>query len=181
MLESDDTIDVIYTDFAKAFDSVPHQRLLMKLKNNGVIGKILAWIEAFLSDRQQCVRVEQEYSNWSRVKSGIPQGSVLGPILFVIFINDMPDVVDCFIQIFADDAKVFNKVNLREDNSGRRLQNDIDSLSSWSNKWQLPFNVSKCKVLHIGSCNPCRRYKMNGKQLMHILEEKTWELSLTVN
>ena len=172
ILESGDTVDVIYTDFAKAFDSVPHQRLLKKLKNNGIIGKTLAWIEAFLSDREQCVRIEQEYSNWTRVKSGIPQGSVLGPILFVLFINDMPDVVDCLIQLFADDAKIFDRVNLREENSGSRLQSDIDSLSNWSKKWQLPFNVSKCKALHIGSCNPCRRYKMNGKQLAHINEEK---------
>jgi len=172
ILESGDTVDVIYTDFAKAFDSVPHQRLLKKLKNNGIIGKTLAWIQAFLSDREQCVRIEQEYSNWIRVKSGIPQGSVLGPILFVLFINDMPDVVNCLIQLFADDAKIFDRVNLREDNSGSRLQSDIDSLSNWSKKWQLPFNVTKCKALHIGSCNPCRRYKMNGKQLTHINEEK---------
>ena len=172
ILESGDTVDVIYTDFAKAFDSVPHQRLLKKLKNNGVIGRTLAWIEAFLSDRKQCVRIEDEYSSWIDVISGIPQGSVLGPILFVIFINDMPDVVDSFIQLFADDAKVFDNVNLRDNMSGNRLQSDINSLSDWSEKWQLPFNVDKCKVLHIGNCNPCRRYKMNGKQLKHIDNEK---------
>ena len=172
ILESGDTVDVIYTDFAKAFDSVPHQRLLKKLRINGIIGKTTAWIKAFLSDREQCVRVEQEYSGWIRVKSGIPQGSVLGPILFVLFINDMPDVVDCLIQLFADDAKLFNRVNLRDVDSGVKLQEDIDSLSRWSKKWQLPFNVSKCKALHIGTCNPCRRYKMDGKQLSHINEEK---------
>ena len=172
ILESDDTVDVIYTDFAKAFDSVPHQRLLKKLKNNGIIGKTLGWIQAFLSDREQCVKIEQEYSDWIRVKSGIPQGSVLGPILFVLFINDMPDVVESLIELFADDAKIFDRVNLRDASSGERLQKDIDSLSKWSQKWQLPFNISKCKVLHIGNCNPCRRYKMNGEQLIHINEEK---------
>ena len=172
IMESGDTVDVIYTDFAKAFDSVPHQRLLRKLKSSGIIGNTLAWIMAFLSDREQCVRIEEEYSSWINVKSGIPQGSVLGPILFVIFINDMPEVVDSFIQLFADDAKVFDSVNLRDENSGKRLQSDIDARTDWSKKWQLPFNVSKCKVLHIGNCNPYKRYKMKGKKLEHINEEK---------
>ena len=90
----------------------------------------------------------------------------------MIFINDMPEVVDSFIQLFADDAKVFDSVNLRDENSGKRLQSDIDALTEWSKKWQLPFNVSKCKVLHIGNCNPCKRYKMKGKKLEHINEEK---------
>ena len=172
ILESNDCVDVLYTDFSKAFDSVPHQRLLRKLKKNGVTGKLLAWIAAFLNNRHQQVRVDDEFSTWKRVKSGIPQGSVLGPILFVIFINDMPDVVESICQLFADDAKIFDTVNLRNPNSGDRLQRDIDSVSKWSDKWQLPFNVTKCKVLHIGNTNPCRRYKMNGQYLEDVEEEK---------
>ena len=172
ILESNDCVDVVYTDFSKAFDSVPHQRLLRKLKNNGVTGGVLAWIAAFLNNRHQQVRVDDHCSTWKRVKSGIPQGSVLGPILFVIFINDMPEVVESVCQLFADDAKIFDKVNLRIPNSGDTLQKDIDSVSTWSDKWQLPFNVTKCKVLHIGSTNPCRRYKMNGQYLQDVDEEK---------
>ena len=172
ILESNDCVDVVYTDFSKAFDSVPHQRLLRKLKKKGVTGKLLAWIAAFLNNRHQQVRVDDEFSTWKRVKSGIPQGSVLGPILFVIFINDMPDVVESICQLFADDAKIFDTVNLRNPNSGDRLQRDIDSVSKWSDKWQLPFNVTKCKVLHIGNTNPCRRYKMNGQYLEDVEEEK---------
>ena len=172
MLESGNTVDVVYTDFAKAFDSVPHKRLLRKLENNGIIGKTLAWIKSFLSGRKQCVRINNECSSWISVLSGIPQGSVLGPILFVLFINDLPDVVNSCIQLFADDAKIFDSVHLREEQSGTRLQNDIDSLFEWSEKWQLPFNTSKCKVLHIGRSNPCRRYKIDGNPLKSVNEEK---------
>ena len=172
ILECNDSVDVIYTDFAKAFDSVPHQRLIRKLKSMGVIGQTLTWIESFLSNRVQRVRVDGEFSTWKPVKSGIPQGSVLGPILFVVFINDMPDVVKSMCQLFADDAKIFTSVNLRDEKAGDQLQKDLDSLSNWSEKWQLPFNVLKCKVLHIGNNNPCRRYMMKGKRLEDVDEEK---------
>ena len=171
-LEKGESVDVIYTDFAKAFDSVPHERLLTKLEGLGVTGNVLAWIRSFLSNRSQCVRVDNEFSNWKPVKSGIPQGSVLGPILFVIFINDMPEVVKNLCKLFADDAKLFCSVHLRDETNNKSLQEDINALMEWSNKWQLPFNIGKCKCLHIGCCNPCWRYKMDGKFLDDIVEEK---------
>ena len=122
MLENGYPIDVIYTNFAKAFDRVPHQRLLQKIKDMGIIGNTVNWIIPFLSNRIQRVRVEQDFSSWSPVKSGIPQGSVLGPILFVIFINDMPDTIDSMCQLFTEDAKIFRSIRSVNDNGV--LQND---------------------------------------------------------
>ena len=169
-LEKGLPIDIVYTDFAKAFDRVPHQRLLRKIRNNGIIGQTLHWIKAFLTGRSQRVRVENEFSSWSQVKSGIPQGSVLGPILFVIFINDMPRIVDSFCQLFADDAKVFRSICSFEDN--KKLQCDLDKLSDWAEKWQLYFNTDKCNSLHIGKANKRQVYQMNGKSLDQVMEEK---------
>ena len=108
LLDSGAPIDVIYLDFRKAFDTVPHQRLIRKLKAYGITGKLLNWISDFLSGREQRVVVNGNLSSWASILSGIPQGSVLGPILFVVFINDLPDVVRSSVKIFADDTKLFH-------------------------------------------------------------------------
>ena len=86
-------VDVIYLDLQKAFDKVPHARLLSKLKSYGITGKLLQWIENFLSNRQQCVCLQGSRSDWIYIFSGVPQGSVLGPFLFIVYINDLPEVV----------------------------------------------------------------------------------------
>ena len=166
MIENGLPVDIIYTDFAKAFDRVLHHRLLLKMKSLGITGKTHDWIKAFLSDRIQRVRVEKEFSSWEPVKSGIPQGSVLGPTLFVIFINDMPNTIDSACQLFADDAKIFRSIG--SDKDVNTLQDDICKLTEWSAKWQLPFNVGKCKSLHIGKQNPRHVYEMNGRKLEQV-------------
>ena len=112
-LEDGDNLDAIYMDFAKAFDTVPHQRLLVKLKGYGIGGAVLQWIDAFLSGRRQRVVVNGSKSTWAKVTSGIPQGSVLGPLLFVCFINDMPSVVKSPVHLFADDTKLYRRVTTR--------------------------------------------------------------------
>ena len=128
-------MDTIYLDIQKAFDSVPHKRLIRKLAAYGVTGKILRWIETFLTDRKQRVCVECSLSNWEDVLSGIPQGSVLGPTLFVVFINDMPDEITSLSKMFADDAKVFRQIETSADTA--TLQNDLDHLTDWSKNWQI--------------------------------------------
>ena len=112
VMESSEEFDVIYMDFSKAFDSVAHERLLVKLQNNGIKGDLLQWIRSFLSGRPQCVNVNGILSDWKDVISGVPQGSIIGPILFVIFINDMPDEVkESVCKLFADNCKLYRNVS----------------------------------------------------------------------
>ena len=105
------TIDCIYMDYEKAFDTVPHKRLISKLKSYNFHSSIVTWVKDFLTGRSQQVKVNNKMSKWVEVTSGIPQGSVLGPILFVIVINDMPDSVKSSIYLFADETKIFNTIS----------------------------------------------------------------------
>ena len=126
MIETGEAFDITYTDFAKAFDSVAHERLLHTLESIGIKGDLLNWVKSFLLRRTQCVNVDGITSKWKEVVSGIPQGSVLGPLLFVIFINDMPDVVRFNIcKLFADDCKLYGTVNTA---AGNKLQIDLRKL-----------------------------------------------------
>ena len=162
--------DVIYTDFFKAFDSVPNKILLTKIHAFGIRGKVLKWIGCFLNQRKQRVVIGSEFSDWKPVTSGIPQGSVLGPVLFTIFINDMPDVVRSFKKLFADDTKIFKAIESMNDIS--IIQEDVNRLFEWSLKWQLPFNIGKCKVIHYGKDNPENEYSMNALPLSTDTSEK---------
>ena len=157
-LEDGDNLDALHMDFAKAFDTASHQRLLVKLKGYGIGGAVLQWIDAFLSGRRQRVVVNGSKSTWAKVTSGIPQGSVLGPLLFVCFINDMPSVVKSPVHLFADDTKLYRRVTTLEDH--KALQDDLTNLEDWSTKWNLCFNTNKCKVMHIGHSNPQHEYMM---------------------
>ena len=166
--------DVIYLDFAKAFDKVPHQRLLVKLRAHGVDGVLLTWIGSWLRDRKQRVCMRGSSSSWCRVSSGVPQGSVLGPILFLVFINDLDVGIRSDIWKFADDTKILRVVE--EDGGADMLQSDLDRLVDWSNTWQMQFNEKKCKVMHIGRRNKMFRYSMN----QHVLDETVEERDLGV-
>ena len=170
-------VDIIYLDFQKAFDKVPHQRLLLKLKAHGIGDSTTDWIEQWLTGRRQRVVVDGEVSNWKSVLSGVPQGSVLGPILFLIYINDLDDSITSNVLKFADDTKLFRKVIT--DGDKQHLQNDLDRLVKWSEKWQMLFNFGKCKCLHTGHGNLDVNYKMDDTVLGTTVKEK--DLGVTIN
>jgi len=181
ILDQGGAVDMVYLDFAKAFDTVPHRRLLTKLGGYGVHDKVLEWIGHFLQGRKQRVSVAGSYSGWSDVLSGVPQGSVLGPILFVCYINDMPANIASFVYMYADDTKLFSKVNCRSDIE--QLQSDLDRLGKWAEEWQLSFNVDKCKIMHFGgSRNEEAKYTMMKADNLQksFLEETTLEKDLGV-
>ena len=168
ILDQGGTLDVIYCDFMKAFDKVPHRRLIHKIEKYGITGNILGWTKAFLSGRTQCVVLNEVKSKIARVTSGIPQGSVLGPILFVIYINDMPEVVDkdSIVYLFADDTKVFRHIKSQEDTI--QLQSDINNLLQWSEKWLLKFHPDKCVSMTVSSKRsfpPQNQYSMGQTPL----------------
>jgi hypothetical protein len=144
-------VDVIYLDFSKAFDTVPHQRLLSKLHAHGISGKVNRWIEQWLTGRRQRVCISGELSEWKDVTSGVPQGSILGPALFTIFINDIDCNIVSILSKFADDTKALRHVPSTE--FAFTLQEDLHTMYKWSQDWQLLFNKDKCKCIHIGHNN----------------------------
>ena len=116
-------VDCVFLDYQKAFDTVPHQRLLTKLEACGVRGNIHGWIAAFLRNREQRVVAGGEMSSWTQVLSGVPQGSILGPVLFLVYINDVPVQVKSKVKLFADDTKLYNVIEKQEDRL--TLQRDL--------------------------------------------------------
>ena len=172
-------VDVLYLDFSKAFDSVPHQRLMKVINSFGITGKASGWIKSFLSNRTQKVRVNGSESSWAPVLSGIPQGSILGPVLFSLFINDMPENIQSLISLFADDTKIH--LPLSTDDSAKQLQDDLNLLETWSTVMQMKFHPKKCKVLHLGRTNKKEDYFMHTSNgTLHRLEETEVEKDLGV-
>ena len=163
-------VDINYLDCRKAFDTVPHERLLRKLEANGIRGKILEWIRAFLSGREQYVEIRGNKSNNLSVTSGVPQGSVLGPVLFLVYINDLVDKLECPVLLFADDAKIYKEIVSVE--SYQAMQRDLERLEEWSNKWLLKFNPEKCTTMHIGHRNPKYVYQIDNNELRDSSLEK---------
>ncbi len=171
--------DVIYFDYKKAFDSVVHRKLIFKLSSYGISGLLLRWISAFLSNRMQQVRVGNSISTPTRVISGVPQGSVLGPILFVLFINDLADCFDniASIKLYADDTKLFYRIETHSDSLV--LQLAIDKLSAWSKEWQLDIAPLKCSIFHIGKANHKYDYKLNNAAITRTTTVK--DLGVTID
>ena len=159
-------VDVILLDFSKAFDKVPHLRLLHKLDYYGVRNNTLNWIKAFLSYRQQQVLLDGVTSSQAEVLSGVPQGTVLGPLLFLAFINDMPEVTTSETRLFADDGLLYREIKTEADSA--ELQKDLNSLEDWEQTWQMHFHPEKCQVIHMCTNKRFRKYptyKLHGHTL----------------
>ena len=169
-VDAGEAVDVIYLDFQKAFDKIPHKRLLLKLEAHGVKGNVSRWIANWLKDREQRVVLNQSCSSWNKVLSGVPQGSVLGPLLFVIFINDIDSSVINKLSKFADDTKLYSTVSTHA--QVEQLRIDLSGLFQWSEDWQMMFNLAKCKVMHFGRKNMKAEYSMGGERLDVVDEEK---------
>jgi ribonucleases P/MRP protein subunit RPP40 len=149
-LENGGQVDVIYTDLEKAFDKVSHAHLINKLKYYKFNHQLLEWINSFLTKRSQRVRINESFSHWVKVLSGIPQGSVLGPLLFLLYINDLAslDNFSSELFLFADDAKLFRYISKQSDTMD--LQKDLNVMYEWLSDSLLMLNVSKCKVVSYG-------------------------------
>lgn len=180
-LDDGKPVDAIYLDFSKAFDSVPHVRLMKKMEAYGIRGHVRNWISDFLSNRKQRVKISGSASGWEEVTSGVPQGSVLGPVCFVIFINDLPEVVSSLCHMYADDTKIHAPTDTVEDSLV--IQKDLDNLVDWADKWQLRFNADKCQALQLGSKNKKFKYNMrkHGSDEKVTLESSEVERDLGVN
>ena len=163
------SVDVIYIDFQKAFDSVDHEKLIQKLEAYGITGHLLAWIKAFLTDRDQRVNVKGTLSQSKRVISGVPQGSILGPLLFVVFLNDVSEVINgVCVKMYADDVKLYADIDCSD--SRTKLQEALNSLSQWSKTWQLTMSVPKCHVITLSNTrNPSdHHYLLNNLPLSRV-------------
>ena len=159
--------DILVMDFANAFNKVNHSLLVHKLHHYGIQGKLLTWISDFLKDRRQAVVVNGIRSDFIKVQSGVPQGSVLGPCLFLVYINDLPDLLTARARLFADDTAVYDVVESPEDQE--RLQQNLDQLAEWEKRWDMVFHPEKCSTLPVTRSRkglPQPQYQLHG----HILQ-----------
>ena len=182
-VDSGNPVDLVYLDFSKAFDKVSHVRLVKKLRAHGIGGAVLEWIKEWLQHRRQRFFVDGEVSEWANVTSGVPQGSVLGPICFLVYINDLEEGLASKLGKFADDSKIIKSVP--SDNDSKIVEDDLAKLEKWAEDWQMQFNVDKCSVIHVGKNNPCSEYTLCNKVLkcsdkesdLGVLVDKTLKFS----
>ena len=158
-------VDVAILDFSKAFDTVPHKKLLHKLENYGITGPLHNWLTCFLTRRTMQVVVDGTNSDTTTVDSGVPQGTVLGPILFLCHINDLPKAVVSQVRLFADDCLLYTEINSFQDHI--KLQNDLKSLEVWATTWGMRFNAAKCYILSIRSTSTYM-YSLNNTILKSV-------------
>ena len=173
-------VDIIYLDMSKALDTVNHAKLLRKLHQYGFSGNLLTWLESYLHNRFQRVTILGATSSPLPVTSGVPQGSILGPMLFLLYVNSLPNAVrSSQIAAFADDTKIFKEIASTRD--AEQLQEDLSNLVTWSDSVSLNFNYSKCKAQRITGKPVIFVYHMAGSQLEVVCAEKDLGVYITDN
>ena len=180
-MESGVQSDVIVMDFSKAFDKVSHNKLCHKLHHYGIGGTTNRWIQNFLEGRTQCVVLEGASSNKVPVLSGVPQGSVLGPSLFLFYINDLPEGLTSTVRLFADDTILY--LGMRGRRGSKALQSDLDKLAAWELRWDMQFHPGKCQVISVTRSHKptIHTYTLNGKPLDHVDSAKYLGVMVTSN
>ena len=179
MVDEGKSVDVAYFDYSKAFDKVSHRLLKLKLKGYGIRGKLMAWLEAWLENREQRVVVGNAKSPWLEVFSGTTQGTVLGFLLFLLFINDLPRSCstndESLIVLLADDTKTFQEIEAEKSKQAenqRELQERIGRIEQWAEEWKMEINPGKSKVMHVGKHNPGFSYEIQGMPIKEVTTEK---------
>jgi len=171
--------DLVLLDFSKAFDLVPHHRLAVKLAFYGIRGPTLRWITAFLNGRKQAVSVNGSLSSWEKVTSGVPQGSVLGPALFLLYINDICQNLQSSIRLFADDSIIYREIKSPSDHN--ILQHDLNLLAAWADTWMMKFNIGKCAVMSVSLKRKpsLSSYSINGESLQRVSQHEYLGVTIT--
>jgi hypothetical protein len=181
-------VDIVYLDFTKAFDCIPHTLLLHKLTSLGFSGNLLRWLSNYLSHRRQRVVLEGINSEYQLVRSGVPQGSILGPLLFILYINDIftsVNNVSVNLCLYADDSKISKQIN--DINDCKALQDSLDQLVAWSTVWGMDFNIRKCEIMSVKSSknkiifnylmhnSPLKRVTTFNDLGIHICDDLSWQ------
>ena len=181
-LDTKQSVDAIFLDFSKAFDRVPHGRLISKLSSYNLDDKVIAWIKSFVSHREQRVVLDGELSDPVDVTSGVPQGSVLGPLLFLLYINDISDQMRCQVRLFADDCVLYSMVDTNQASS-EEIRHGLTKVVEWCDKWLMKLNVKKCAAMRISRKKDIvtPSYNIRGDQIDVVNEYKYLGVKMTKN
>ncbi len=147
-LDKKKDVRIVFCDISKAFDRVWHPGIIYKLKRLGIEGNLLEFFKDYLANRQQRVVIKGQYSSWDHLKAGVPQGSVLGPLLFLVYINDLVNVITCDVKLFADDTVLYT-VTDNQQQSADELNSNLERVNDWANQWLVKFNPTKTKLMNI--------------------------------